>query len=238
MSRVTIELLMAADASNGADYYRAMADALNAYLDAYAINTNTRLAHFLAQIGHESSFRAVEENGNYSPGRMRQVFGCRGGPSRYDPQRDDCMLGPDGQPMRLRPKLWTDEALYAHNPQNLLSYVYALRLGNGDEASGDGYRYRGRGLIQLTGRDNYQAFTDCHNQKNPQDQQDFVASPDLLVSQLNYAVESAFYFWDARNVNPVADTDNVADVTFAVNGGYNGLADREARLARIKAAMG
>jgi predicted chitinase len=238
MVTVTAELLLAADASNSLAYYRSIAPSLDGFAAAYAINTTTRLAHFLAQIGHESGFRAVEENGNYAARRMREIFGCRGGQAHYDPSLDDCALGADGNPARARPRLWTDEAHYAGNPPNLLSYVYALRLGNGDEASGDGFRYRGRGLIQLTGRSNYDDFTACHNRKNPQDPQDFAADPDLLVSQLKYAVESAFYFWDARNVNPVADTDNVADVTLAVNGGYNGLDDREARLARIKAALG
>jgi predicted chitinase len=238
MVTVTAELLLAADASNSLEYYRSIAASLDGFAGAYAINTATRLAHFLAQIGHESSFRAIEENGSYSARRMRELFGCRGGPARYDALRDDCALGADGHPARARPKLWTDAAYYARNPQNLLSYVYALRLGNGDEPSGDGFRYRGRGLIQLTGRSNYRDFSACHNRLNPQDRQDFVANPDLLVSELKYALESAFYFWDARNVNAIADTDNVADVTYAINGGYNGLDDREARLVRIKAAMG
>jgi predicted chitinase len=238
MVKVTAELLLAADASNSLEYYRSIAASLDDFARAYAVNTPTRLAHFLAQIGHESSFRAAEEIGSYSARRMREIFGCRGGPTRYDARLDDCALGPDGNPARARPKLWTDEARYVRNPQALLSYVYALRLGNGDEASRDGFRYRGRGLIQLTGRTNYDDFTACHNRTNPHDPQDFVGNPDLLVSELKYALESAFYFWDARNVNPVADTGNVAAVTFAVNGGYNGLDDREARLARITAAMG
>jgi predicted chitinase len=238
MVTVTAELLLAADASNSLEYYRGIAASLDHLARAYAVNTPARLAHFLAQIGHESSFRAVEESGSYSARRMREIFGCRGGPTRYDARVDDCALGADGRPARARAKLWTQQARYAHHPQALLSYVYALRLGNGDEASGDGFRYRGRGLIQLTGRANYEDFTACHNRTDPHDPQDFVAQPDLLVSELKYALESAFYFWDARNVNPVADTGNVAAVTFAVNGGYNGLDDREARFARIKAAMG
>jgi predicted chitinase len=234
---VTVELLTIADGSNGAAYYQALVDAMNSYAQAYSVNTSLRLAHFLAQVGHESGFRATEEDGRYSAPRMRQVFGCKGGQAHYDAAGDDCTLGADGTPARLRPKLWTAEATYANNARNLLSYVYASRLGNGDEVSGDGYRYRGRGFMQLTGKANYKSFTDCHNERSPGQRQDFITQPDLLLSELNYALESAFYFWDARDINRIADTDNLADVTFAVNGGYNGLDDREARLERIKKAL-
>jgi predicted chitinase len=235
---VTVGLLAAADGSNGADYYGRIVDAINLCAHTYLVDTPLRLAHFLAQIGHESGFRATEEDGRYSAARMREIFGCKGGAAHYDKAAGDCAIGADGKPARLRPKLWTAEATYAGNARNLLSYVYALRLGNGDEVSGDGYRYRGRGLIQLTGKSNYQSFTDCHNTKNPDDRRDFVANPDLLVSELNYAIESAFYFWDARDINQAADQDDVVEVTRRVNGGLNGLADREARLARIKTALG
>lgn len=235
---VTVDLLTAADGSNGADYYRRIVGAINLCAGTYLVDTPLRLAHFLSQIGHESAFRATEEDGRYSAPRMREIFGCKGGAARYVKAADDCALGADGKPARLRPKLWTAEATYAGNARNLLSYVYALRLGNGDEISGDGYRYRGRGLIQLTGKSNYQSFTDCHNTRNPNDRRDFVANPDLLVTDLNYAIESAFYFWDARDINQAADQDDVVEVTRRVNGGTNGLTDREARLARIKTALG
>ena len=235
---VTVGLLMAADATNGADYYRQVVDAMNLCAATYLVDTPLRLAHFLSQVGHESAFRATEEDGRYSAPRMRETFGCKGGAARYDKAADDCALGADGKPARLRPKLWTAEATYAGNARNLLSYVYALRLGNGDEISGDGYRYRGRGLIQLTGKSNYQSFTDCHNTRNPDDRRDFVTNPDLLMTGLNYAIESAFYFWDTRDINQAADLDDVVEVTRRVNGGANGLTDRETRLARIKTALG
>jgi predicted chitinase len=232
---ITALLLQVAEPTNSAMYYASMVDAMNQCASAYEVDTPLRVAHFLAQIGHESRFEAVEENGNYSPKRMREIFGCRGGPAKYDKHADECQLGAGA---RQRPKLWTDEATYAHNPANLLSYVYASRMENGDEASGDGYRYRGRGLIQLTFKSNYQAFTACHNEKNPNDPQDFVAEPDLLVTQRKYAIESAFFFWDTRNVNADADNDDLKQVTTRINGGLNGLDDRRARLARIKKAMG
>ncbi len=92
---------------------------------------------------------------------MRKTFGCKGGSRQYDKNTDDCKLG------RLREKLWTQESKYAHNPKNLANYVYARKsLGNGNELSGDGYKYRGgRGIMQLTGKNNYQMFTNKHNIK-------------------------------------------------------------------------
>ncbi|WP_336999325.1 hypothetical protein [Pantoea agglomerans] len=117
------------------------------------------IAHFLSQIGHESGFVITEENLNYSGKGMRRIFGCKKGPKNYNKANDDCDLG------RLRNKLWTQESTYAHHPENLANYVYAGRMGNDDEASGDGYRYRGRGMIQLTGKDGYQYFTNIHNKK-------------------------------------------------------------------------
>lgn len=235
---VTVALLRAADAGNSDAYYAGMVDALNDYARRYDVDTPLRLAHFLAQIGHESGFRALEENGNYSAPRMREIFGCRGGRLQYDRAADECRLGPDGQPARLRPKLWLEADSYAANPARLLSYVYANRLGNGDEASGEGYRYRGRGLIQLTGKTNYAAFTEAHNARTPGDPRDFVMEPDLLMSELKYAIESAYYYWDARTVNALADLDDLEQVTRAVNGGLNGLEDRGARLANIKKILG
>jgi predicted chitinase len=234
-ARISVELLLAAEPANSAAYYETIVDAINAYASAYQVDTPLRIAHFLAQIGHESRFTPVEENGSYSPKRMREIFGCRGGPSKYSKPADECLLGAGA---RLRPKLWTEEAKYAHKPANLLSYVYAARFDNGDEASGDGYRYRGRGLIQLTFKANYQAFTDRHNAKNPDDPQDFVIDPDLLVTQRKYAIESAFFFWDTTKLNDEADNDDLEAVTRKINGGLNGLADRRARLVRIKQAMG
>jgi predicted chitinase len=229
---ITREMLKAAEAGNTDAYYDSIVGAMNDYATAYAITTPLRIAHFLSQIAHESAFKVVEEKGSFSAKRMHEVFGCKGGPKNYDSATDDCKSG------RLRDKLWTDQAQYANNAQNLLSYVYASRFGNGDDASGDGYRYRGRGMIQLTFKDNYAAFTTAHNQKNPADQRDFVANPDLLVSETKYGVESAFYFWDANRVNEKADADDVEAVTIAVNGGLNGLPDRKARLQKVKAVLG
>ena len=230
--KITTALLKAADSTNTHEYYDSILEMMNQYSEAYEINTPLRVAHFLSQIGHESKFKIVEENGNYSAKRMREFFGCRGGPRNYNAAQDECTAG------RLREKLWTEESKYARNAKNLFSYVYASRLGNGDEASGDGHKYRGRGMMQLTGKTNYSQFTASHNQKNPNDPRDFVANPELLVTDRQYGIESAFYFWDARSLNAIADSDNVRNVTIAINGALNGLADREARLQRVKKALG
>ena len=230
--KITTALLKAADSTNTDEYYDSILEMMNQYSEAYEINIPLRVAHFLSQIGHESKFKIVEENGNYSAKRMREFFGCRGGQSNYNAAQDECIAG------RLREKLWTEESKYARNAKNLFSYVYASRLGNGDEASGDGHKYRGRGMMQLTGNTNYSQFTASHNQKNPNDPRDFVANPELLVTDRQYGIESAFYFWDARSLNAIADSDNVRDVTIAINGALNGLADREARLQRVKKALG
>ncbi len=230
--KITTALLKAADSSNTDAYYDSIVDPMNHYAEVYAINTALRIAHFLSQIGHESGFKIIEEKGDYKPERMREVFGCKGGMKNYDKTKDDCKLG------RLRDKLWSEEAKYAHNPKNLLGYVYASRFGNGDEASGDGFTYRGRGMIQLTFKDNYTKFTITHNNKNPDDPRDFIAHPELIVTDLNYGIESAYFFWDSRRINPIADSDDVVKVTEAVNGGTNGLDDRKIRLKKIKTVMG
>jgi predicted chitinase len=229
---ITRKVLKAAEPDAKDDYLDTLLDGMNKYAKAYKIDTPLRVAHFLAQISHESHLKVIEEGGSYSGTRMREIFGCKGGQKRYDKAKDECTLG------RLRDKLWTDEATYAHNPKNLLSYVYADRFGNGAESTGDGYTYRGRGMMQLTFKSNYAAFTKAHNAHNPGDKRDFVSTPDLLAKEMEFAVESAFFYWDSRSLNAVADTDDIAKVTAKVNGGSIGLPDRTARLARIKKALG
>lgn len=159
----------------------------------YKINTPLRLAHFLAQCHHESNgFRVVEENLNYRAAGLLRVF-----PKYFD--------------------LQTAEE-YAHNKVAIASRVYANRMGNGDEASQDGWLYRGRGYIQLTGKDNYAAFND-------QLPEDIIKNPDLVATQ--YPMLSAAWFWDHNKINAVIDNDaSVYDVTRKVNGGLNGIEDR------------
>lgn len=162
----------------------------------FNLNSPLRIAHFLAQCHHESmGFSRKEENLNYSAERLLQVF-----PKYFNP----------------------DQAkLYARNPVIIASRVYANRMGNREEDSGDGYRYRGRGYIQLTGHDNYKAFDLAVSD-------DVVGNPDFVA--MKYPLFSAGWFWNSRRLNDLADLGAdqqvVADITKKINGGYHGLEDR------------
>ena len=166
-------------------------------ISTYKIDTALRLAHFLAQTGHESAqFKAVSENLNYGAKGLRGIFG------KYFPT--DALA-----------------AAYERKPEKIANKVYASRMGNGDEASGDGYKYRGRGYIQLTGKDNYKAF-------DATVPEDITANPDLVATQ--YPLLSAAWFWKKNGLNAIADkgADDAAvtAVTKRVNGGTIGLPDR------------
>jgi putative chitinase len=162
----------------------------------FGITTNLRLAHFLAQCALESTgFTATVENLNYSAQRLLQVF----------------------------PKYFrnVDPAAYAHNPAKIGSRVYANRMGNGDEASGDGFKFRGRGYIQLTGKNNYTSFSTFVGE-------DCVADPDLVATK--YPLASAAFYFNSNNIWAIcdrgADDGTVTSVTKAVNGGTTGLSER------------
>jgi predicted chitinase len=234
---ITLEMLAIANPWES-EHNQKILPYLNKYAVLYEINTPLRISHFLAQIGHESRFRVTEENGNYSARRMREIFGCKSAPAnsntkKYNSTTDDCNFG------RLRNKLWTHESTYAHNPENLLSYVYADRMDNGNETSREGYKYRGRGIIQLTGKRNYRLATEWHNKLNPNDQQNFEENPDLIVSNFEYGIESAFIFWGRiANLNPIADKDDAKELTKRINGGLNGYNDRVEHLNKIKGLFG
>lgn len=177
--------------------------ALNEAMSAYAIDSAPRQAAFLATILHESGeFQHLSENLHYSAQRLRQVW-----PSRF----------PDDDVAQA----------YANNPEKLANRVYASRLGNGDEASGDGWKYRGRGLIQLTGKSNYEQ---CARGIDL----DIVNQPDTLI-QAGPAAKSAAWFWRSHGLNEMADqaTGQNADDAFTricktVNGGLIGLQSRMA----------
>lgn len=159
--------------------------------------TGLPLAHFLAQCAHESgNFQFVRENLNYSADSLLRVF-----------------------PRYFKDKLTADK--YARKPEAIANKVYANRIGNGDEASGDGYKFRGRGYIQLTGRDNYKSFGDYIGQ-------DVVSNPDAVATI--YPLESAYWFFTTRNLIDLAkegdSEDVVKRITRIVNGGYHGLQDR------------
>lgn len=229
---ITRAMLKAARPSIADDYCDEILPFLNKYAQLYSIDTPLRIAHLLAQVGHESGFKVRQEDLSYSAVRMRQIFGCRNNQNGYNAAQDECIILP-----RLRPKLWSEAATYAHNPLNLGSYVYANRNGNGDETSQEGYKFRGRGIIQLTGKNNYREYTRIHNERDPSDPQDFVANPDLIVSDLKYGIESAFVWWDMNRMNNYIATSyanrteanislHVADISTKVNGGTIGLAER------------
>ena len=166
-------------------------------IEKFAVNTPLRLAHFLAQCGHESGgFRLTQENLNYSAKGLMGIF------KKYFPT----------------------QALadaYARQPQKIANRVYASRMGNGPEASGEGFKFRGRGYIQLTGKQNYTAFDATVPES-------IVDNPDLVATK--YPLASAAWFWSKNGLNKIADegaTDAVVTkVTKRVNGGTIGLADR------------
>ena len=162
----------------------------------FNITTPLRLAHFLSQCGHESGgFRLVNENVNYSAAGLKGIFG------KYFPGN-------------------LAES-YARQPQKIASRVYGGRMGNGAESTGDGYKFRGRGYIQLTGKDNYTRFGKFIGE-------DTVANPDLVATK--YPLASAAFFFDSNKLWSICDkgSDNatVTAVTKRVNGGTIGLADR------------
>jgi len=173
----------------------------------FGITTNLRLAHFLAQCALESNnFTATVENLNYSAPRILQIF------PKY-------FKGIDPKP-------------YAHNPAKLGSRVYANRMGNGDEASGDGFKFRGRGYIQLTGKNNYTSFSNFVGE-------DCVANPDLVATK--YPLASAAFFFNSNNIWAIcdkgADDATVTKVTRAVNGGTHGLAERLQNFKKFISAL-
>ncbi|WP_429541607.1 glycoside hydrolase family 19 protein [Pseudomonas monsensis] len=205
---------------------------LNKYAALYKVDSPLRVAHFLAQVGHENGFKVTSEDLNYTAIGMRKQFGCRNNAKGYEASTDECKVLP-----RLRPKLWSEPETYAHNPVKLGSYVYADRNDNGNEASGEGYKYRGRGVIQLTGKYNYRQYTKIHNQADPSDPQDFVANPDLIMESIKYGVESAFVWWSMFKINQAIDDSlalrtmsdidgHVSDISIKVNGGTTGLQER------------
>ena len=169
-------------------------EALEQLLDDYEINTPLRVAHFIAQCAHESgNFVFVKENLNYKAASLRKIF------SKYFP---------------------TDElaAQYANKPERIANRIYANRMGNGDEASGDGFRYCGRGLIQLTGKDNYTFFAGSLGIS--------VEEASEYLQTFEGAAQSACFFWEQNKLNRFADANDVKGLTRAINGGFIGLEDR------------
>lgn len=171
-------------------------------LPEYEIDTKYRVAGFIAQCSHESTnFTALRENLNYRAVSLRNTFG----------------------------KYFTSDEMakqFANKPEKIANKVYADRMGNGDEASGDGYRYLGRGLIQLTGKNTYMLFAASINVPVEE-------VPDYLGT-FEGAVQSACWFWEQNNLNAVADKQDIVKMTKIINGGTHGLDDR---ILRYKNAL-
>jgi putative chitinase len=184
----------------------AVIDALDSAMRRFEIDTPSRMAAFAAQLAHESGqLQRWTENLNYRWARLRQVF----------------------------PKYFTSDAqaqAFDRQPERIANRVYASRMGNGPEASGDGWRYRGRGPIQLTGRDNYRA---CGSAIAV----DLEGDPDLLATPGPGCLAAA-WFWARNGLNALADAGDFVTITRRINGGLNGLAERRAFWEQAKMVFG
>jgi len=179
----------------------------NKWGERFDIDTPLRVVHFLAQCWHESgALSAVEENMNYSAKRLLQVF-----PKYFDANTAQ---------------------RYAHKPQMIANRVYANRMGNGNEASGDGWRFKGRGIIGTTGRANYKEYAVSEFCVG-----DLMSHPEWLALNPG-AYKSAMFFWWNNDCNRWADEDDVDGLTRRINGGYNGLQDRKKYLNSFKEVFG
>jgi putative chitinase len=178
----------------GIPYAEHWHEALEQLLPDYEINTPQRIAAFVAQCAHESGgFRFVKENLNYKAASLRKIFG------KYFP--DDAIA-----------------ATYANRPEMIANRVYGGRMGNGPEASGEGYKYCGRGLLQLTGKENYSWFA-ASLEISPEEAAEYLET-------FEGAAQSACWFWETNNLNAEADAGDIKKMTKKINGGYIGLEDR------------
>ena len=165
-------------------------------LPEYDIDTSARVAAFMAQCGHESGgFTVMQENLNYSAKGLVGTF------KKYFPTEAQAKL-------------------YERRPEMIANRVYANRMGNGDEASGEGWYFRGRGIVQITGKNNYTKCSQSLFESNV-----LVENPDLLL-ETEYAIHSACWFWSAARLNELADIGDMKTMTKRINGGYIGLEDR------------
>lgn len=179
-------------------------DPLNEMFEKYEINTENRIAAFMAETAYESlDYRVTQENLNYSADALRRVW-----PYRFDE---------------------TTAEAYARNPEKIANKVYADRLGNGDEASGDGWKYRGRGIIQLTGKSNYQKFA-AYCGKSLDDVVEYLTTKQG-------ALESACWYWKEHGLNEYADQEDMTTITRRINGGTLGLTERHQYYDRNKEVL-
>ena len=177
---------------------------LNDFLPLYKINTPLRISAFLAQMAHESAdFTITHENLNYPASMLPAIF-----PSRFNE---------------------TTAKSFAHHPIDIANRVYANRMGNGDTASGDGWKYRGRGYLMMVGKDNYKRLSIASGK-------DFINFPDSLDYE-SYPLSSAGWYWQKTGCNEMADKDDIKSVTKHLIGGYSGMADRTLRYEAAKKVL-
>ena len=193
-------------------------DAVVQTCQEFEIDTLERIAAFIAQTAHESGgYTMLTENLNYKAATLAACW-----PNRF------AVLGADKKPIKENGKLVPTAVAnsIAGKPELIANLVYSARMGNGPAESGEGWKYRGRGLKQLTGKDNY---TRCGQALGV----DFVGNPDLLLEPL-YAARSAGWFWKTNNLSKFADVEDLEGMTKKINGGLIGIADRKARYQKVK----
>ena len=180
-------------------------DSLNKILPAYDITTTLRLAAFLSECAYESNgFKEVSENLNYSAEGLLKTF-----PTHFN----------------------ADQAAdYARQPQKIANRVYANRMGNGPEESGDGWKFSGKGLIQLTGKENQQAFGNAIHMN--------IDDVPAYLMTFDGAVQSACYFWNKNGLNALADASEIDAISKKINGGSLGLADRHTKYNSVLSILG
>jgi putative chitinase len=174
-------------------------EAMTVQLPQFEVTTASRVAAFVAQCAHESAdFTILSENLNYSSDALNKLFG------KYFVR-----AGRDATPYHRKPEL-------------IANVIYANRMGNGDTNSGEGYKFRGRGPIQLTGKDNYWKFANDFFE----DPETVMDDPDLVTDDVPTSLYSALWFWNKNNLNKYADSGDIKGMTKVINGGYIGLEDR------------
>lgn len=178
---------------------------LNEVLSEHGITSKKEVAAFLSQCAHESSqFNTLVENLNYSETALRNVF-----PNRFNA---------------------IEAKEYERQPERIANRIYSNRMGNGDELSGDGWKFRGRGVIQLTGKNNYSKFEEFSKES-------VLDNPDLVSNSKYLALLSAVWFWKENNLSRFIEIDDFRGLTRAINGGFNGLEDRLSYYERAKKAF-
>lgn len=170
-------------------------------LETNGVDSPLRLAHLFAQLEHESGLKSKKENLNYSAKRLLEVF-----PKYF--------------------KSLTEATPFYGNPKAIANRVYANRMGNGNEGSGEGFKYIGRGFLQITGKDNYKNLSEDTGI-------DFINQPDLLLEEANSMI-AALWFWTKIDGNALADEDNLTKITKRINGGVNGFQHRKQLLIKYK----